>query len=202
MRDRHRVLRTFTRGILECIEREKTILERSEEGLKRWKKISPHMNKLKGAALISCVSFVESEVSHLEPVPFPFPKSVPKYSGTPRIGNLDLWRHKFDSSGNRWYGWEEFVNFHRIRHCFAHKNGLLLKGHASHITSFQKKLKQGTVKDRNGKKLDSYYDISSQKEIMLKATALERLRILSMEFLILSNVEGPITLNTGEIVSF
>ena len=125
------------------------------------------MNKLKGAALISCVSFVESEVSHLEPVPFPFPKSVPKYSGTPRIRNLDFWRHKFDSSGNRWYGWEEFVNFHRIRHCFAHKNGLLLKGHTSHITSFQKKLKQGIVKDRNGKKLSARGKSSEGTSILI-----------------------------------
>jgi len=195
------VVRMLTRGILECIEREKTILGSSEEGLKRLEKISPHFNKLKGTAIVGCISFVESEVSDIKPVPYPV-KSVPKYSGHPRIRNLDFWRHQFDRNGTRWYGWDEFVNFYRIRHCFAHNKGILLKGHDQHLIDFREKLEKGLVKDRYGRQVDPYYNISSQNEIILENDAFNRLRILCMEFLILTGVEPPVTPNTGEVISF
>lgn len=153
--------------------------------------------------LCFCVlRFVESEVSNFTPTPFPIPKTIPTYSGVPRIGKLDFWRHQFDRNGTRWYGWGEFVNFYRIRHCFAHNNGVLLPGHSSHMIDFRNKQKNGLIKDRNGKQVDPYYDISSQNEIILENYSLNRLRILCMEFLILTGVEPPVKLNTGKVVRF
>lgn len=104
--------------------------------------------------------------------------------------------------GPRWYSWDEFVNFYRIRHCFAHNIGILFKGHDQHIGDFRRKLEKGLVKDRRRKRVDLYYDIRAQNEIIVGNNALNRLRILCMEFLILTGVEPSVTLNTGEVISF
>ncbi len=46
----------------------------------------------------------------------------------------------------QWISWDEFINMHKIRHCFAHRiDGFILPNYASDIQAFQQRLSNGQV---------------------------------------------------------
>lgn len=160
----------------------------------------------KGLPLLGMIAYIERNVNSVKPVPFPFPKNlkkkIPRYSGKARIFNLDYWRWEFDRTNPpRFYGWEELINFFRIRHCVVHNMGYLLPGHSVQITDFLKSLHKNKVKDRKGSIIKSYYHIDGDDKIIME-NGLRRLAILCMEFFVLTGVLKPIILNTGELIKF
>ena len=71
-----------------------------------------------------------------------------------------------------WWGWDELINFHKIRHCFAHdENGKLLTTYQKNIVDFQKLITDGKVtrkESRTSKNVtvQPYYEIQSNRIIL------------------------------------
>ena len=72
----------------------------------------------------------------------------------------------------KWWGWDELINFHKIRHCFAHdENGKLLTKYQKAIADFQKLITDGKVTRkafRAGKfvPVQPYYKIQNNRIIL------------------------------------
>jgi hypothetical protein len=98
----------------------------------------------------------------------------------PAVGNLRETQRYFDLDVN-WQGWEEFGNFFRLRHCFAHELGRVTDKQRTDVTAFLQKLQSGSVV-WNGQRVQPYYEITND-EIVMKEGWNDRLRRVLHDFL-------------------
>jgi len=85
-----------------------------------------------------------------------------------------------------WISWDEFVNLHKIRHCYAHRmDGTMLANYANDITTFHQRLSNKEIEyERLDGEIDiikPYYDISNGK-IILKPRAVSRTMQLTIMY--------------------
>ena len=73
-------------------------------------------------------------------------------------------------------------NFRIIRHCFAHAAGSILENRKQELERFHQALSVGTITDREGKIVKTYFELTDGK-VYPSGAAIERLRLLSCELL-------------------
>lgn len=79
-------------------------------------------------------------------------------------------------------GWLEFINFNRIRHCFAHNgDGKLLPNHALSIKNFLEKFNHNPPLDSRSNTRKPYYSIQNDR-IVLTANALHWCKVSIVKF--------------------
>jgi len=177
-----RLLRIFTDSLIEWIDSLPNKFSDDEIGRRVKERTLMHRNKMIGAGLIMVIATIEGEIKKKYGLPYPIPRNIPHYTYRPYIRIIDYLIHTSDRRMT-WYGWEELENIYRIRHCFVHNLGYLIRGHDIHIRNFLNRLSQGQIKDRNGNSVRPYYNLSQAGEILLETDILYRLRVLSADLL-------------------
>jgi len=82
-----------------------------------------------------------------------------------------------------WYGIKEFNYFRKMRHCFAHGAGRVLKDLKGDINNFITDLKSKKIVDREGKTVPIFFEVNKENRIIFTMFILERIRILCCELL-------------------
>ncbi|MFC1513613.1 hypothetical protein ACFL5P_01255 [candidate division KSB1 bacterium] len=189
--EHRKLLHTYLSGIEQIVSRGTPEM---------WKLETPYdeaVRFIRGVSIVGSLAYIEEHVNLKYPIPYPFPPKdktkIPNITNKPRIFNLDYWATKIDPS-NKWYGWQEFANFFRIRHCFAHNGGVLLGDHGKWIKEFKNDLDMGKIFNRFGDKVEIYYDINKELIVPLNTKCLDRCKVLCLEFLNRASLFGPLPL--------
>ena len=85
-----------------------------------------------------------------------------------------------------WVSWDEFINMHKIRHCFAHSmDGTMLPNYATDIQVFLQKLLNGSVQkerlDGISETVKPYYSVTGNK-ITLSPSIIPRCMQLTTKY--------------------
>jgi|TARA_R110000744_G_C19359790_1_gene561307 hypothetical protein len=124
-------------------------------------------NQILGGAIVTHISRMENELGKEKGKPWP--------------------------SINEHYGELEFLNFVRIRHCFAHAGGKLLPNRKKGITGFLSELKDGNILDHRNNLVNPYYEVDENDFLKLDTSSIGRLSNLCKELLA---INGKIDIKT------
>lgn len=166
--DHANFIRELIHGMRTAISREESFLKGSppKQVIEFQEKTKP---ALMGSVLVTCIANVEFLIGKRAET-----KGFLWWKKTKYVWNLP----------KPYYGLQEFNNFRKLRHCFAHGGGRVLSNLNNDITKFKRKLDNSQIVDRENKIVKPYYEIKSNRIHPTNFDFFNRLESLCFEILV------------------